>query len=48
MNNILWKIELFAACVTMDVKNYLLQRRIKKARKRAAALQEALQRAGEV
>lgn len=46
----IWKIKLFVACVKMDVKNYLLQRRIMRARKRAAALREAinLQRSGEV
>lgn len=42
IKEIAWKIRLFCACVTMDVKNYRLKRRIEVARAKTAEIQNEL------
>lgn len=41
--NVCWKINLFFKCVVMDVKSYMLEKRIEKKRAETEAIKKELQ-----
>lgn len=44
MNEIVWKIELFFKCLSYDIRNWILKKRIRAAWAKAGEIQEELDR----